>query len=84
MVLLGLWILAAGDELLQPYVGREASFIDWAADMIGGVGGLVAGSAVLRRLFPHLVLPPAPEATEARRRPRASRRAGARGARRRR
>lgn len=30
-------LFAAADEALQPYVGRSADYLDWAADMVGVV-----------------------------------------------
>ncbi|MEZ4502091.1 MAG: VanZ family protein [Dehalococcoidia bacterium] len=48
MAFLALWIIAAVDELVQPYVGRDASLQDWALDMVGGVVGFLGGSVVLR------------------------------------
>jgi len=48
MAFLALWIIAAVDELVQPYVGRDASLEDWALDMVGGVAGFLGGSVVLR------------------------------------
>ncbi len=48
MLLLGLWIFAALDEMAQSLVGREAELSDWITDMVGGLLGLFGGSALLR------------------------------------
>jgi hypothetical protein len=49
MILLGVWILAAGTELVQEQIGRAASLADWVADMVGAIAGLLGGGFVLRR-----------------------------------
>jgi len=52
MTVLAVWIFAAADELAQNIVeGREASLVDWLADMVGALGGMLAGSVVLRRIL---------------------------------
>lgn len=52
MVVLAIWLFAASDELAQGWVeGRSPELIDWVADMLGAVTGLVAGSAGLRWLL---------------------------------
>ncbi len=51
MLLLVLWIFAAVTEIGQSYIDREASLTDWAADMAGGVFGLLVGSVLLRLLL---------------------------------
>ncbi|MSQ42333.1 MAG: hypothetical protein EXR65_04780 [Dehalococcoidia bacterium] len=50
MTLLALWIGAAIDELAQAAVGRDPALANWLADMAGAIGGLTAGSIVLRAL----------------------------------
>lgn len=43
---------AAADELVQLRIeGRTADPVDWLADLIGAAGGVVGGSALLRRWF---------------------------------
>ena len=49
MVLLGLWLFAALDELAQNWIdGREPALEDWIADMAGALIGLAVGSLLLR------------------------------------
>lgn len=48
MLLLCVWILAAGTEIAQGYVGRDPSLEDWAADMAGAIAGLLVGGFALR------------------------------------
>jgi VanZ family protein len=50
MLLLVLWIFASATELAQGRIGRDPSLGDWAADMAGGVGGLLGGGFLLRAL----------------------------------
>ena len=52
MVVLAIWLFAAATELAQGRVdGREPQLADWAANMAGGLAGLLLGGAALRRLF---------------------------------
>ena len=50
ITLLALWLFAGADELAQEWwvAGRGAAFGDWLADMTGAVGGMIAGSLLLR------------------------------------
>ncbi|MCC6237981.1 MAG: VanZ family protein [Dehalococcoidia bacterium] len=51
MLLLAIWIFASITELAQAEVGRDPSLGDWAADMLGAIGGLLLGGFLLRFLF---------------------------------
>ena len=52
MLALAIWLAAAGTELAQGWVdGRDPDLLDWAADMLGALVGLMAGSAGLRWLL---------------------------------
>jgi hypothetical protein len=52
MVVLAIWVFAAVDELAQGWVdGREPNALDWVADMLGALTGLIAGSVGLRWLL---------------------------------
>jgi len=64
MAFLTLWIVAALDELVQPYVGRDASLQDWTLDMIGGIAAFFGGSVVLRVVLTRFagLAPPEPAA----------------------
>jgi VanZ family protein len=48
VLLVGLAIHAALDELTQEYVGRSAEFFDWAADVSGVIAGLAVAQLVIR------------------------------------
>ena len=51
MAVLAVWIFAAADELAQaPIEHRSAELVDWLADMAGTLVGMLAGSAILRRM----------------------------------
>ncbi|MFN8638233.1 MAG: VanZ family protein [Dehalococcoidia bacterium] len=68
MLVLAIWIFAATTELLQAQIGRDPSLGDWAADMAGAVGGLLAGGFAIRLLWGSRLLPQlAPGARTARR-----------------
>ncbi len=52
MVVVAIWLFAAVDELAQDWIdGREPDILDWVADMLGALSGLIAGSAGLRWLL---------------------------------
>ena len=51
MLLLAIWIFAAGDELLQAQLGRSAELGDFILDMAGALLGLFGGSALLRAVL---------------------------------
>lgn len=53
MMVLALWVFAAGDELVQErwIEGRDGELADWAADLLGAIVGLLAGGFLLRLLF---------------------------------
>ena len=52
MLVLAIWLLAAATELAQGWVdGRDPDTLDWVADMLGALVGLIAGSAGLRWLL---------------------------------
>ena len=52
MLVLAIWLLAAATELAQGWVdGRDPDALDWVADMLGALVGLIAGSAGLRWLL---------------------------------
>lgn len=52
MTVLAIWLFAGLDELAQGWVdGRDPSFEDWLADMVGAMLGLVLGSLGLRTLM---------------------------------
>ncbi len=49
VVLAGLAVYAAVDELTQPYFGRSCEFGDWVADVCGAFIGVLIGLACHRR-----------------------------------
>lgn len=53
MMVLALWVFAAGDELVQErwIEGRDGQLADWAADLLGALVGLLAGGFLLRLLI---------------------------------
>jgi VanZ family protein len=51
MAFFGFWILGAGTEFLQGFVGRDPAFSDWLIDMCSAVGGFLGGSLALRLLL---------------------------------
>jgi VanZ family protein len=60
MVFFGFWLLAAGTEFLQGFVGRDPSFSDWVIDMVSAIAGFLGGSAALRLVFDRGAVLPAP------------------------
>lgn len=55
MVVLAMWVLAAGTEIGQGWVtGRDPQLIDWVADMAGALAGLFLGSAAMRWVLARL------------------------------
>lgn len=59
LVVLGLALWAAADEITQPYFGRDCDILDWRADMIGVIAAVVLLSG-LRMLARFLDRPRSP------------------------
>lgn len=52
MLVLVVWIFAAATEFAQGRIdGRDASVVDWIADMVGVLAGLLLAPMLLRPLF---------------------------------
>ena len=52
MIVLAIWILAAGTELAQARVpGRAPELVDWLADMAGALIGLAVAGPLMRLLL---------------------------------
>ena len=52
MIVLAIWILAAGTELAQAHVpGRAPELTDWLADMAGALIGLAVAGPLVRLLL---------------------------------
>lgn len=50
LTVLGAVLLGGAIELIQPFVGREASLGDFAADLVGIASGAALGSALIQSL----------------------------------
>lgn len=52
MIVLAIWVLAAGTELAQSRVpGRSPELADWVTDMAGAVAGLAVAGPVMRAVL---------------------------------
>lgn len=69
MLILAIWIFAGATELAQAEVARDPSFEDWAADMLGAIGGLLVGGFLLRVVFGSKLPSAVPVEARASRRP---------------
>lgn len=48
-------VIGGGIELIQPYFGRSADWFDFAADVAGGVCGVLLAVAYARKRGPGVV-----------------------------